>query len=165
MHWVGRANFRTAKECPDCSVRHQVVGLPEYRCQECFLADLVCAGCCLKRHWTQPLHWIEVSPFLFVIFQCSNANSSFRNGLASHLYLFPWRIWASRFSSTMPAFSATVPSPHTVHSSSNIQIAFTRSLSCIVTVLELFLTTCSFYVEASTCLPSWLSRPVPHSSC
>lgn len=85
IRWSGRADFRTAKECPDCATRHQV-GVPEFRCQECFLADLVCAGCCLRRHRTQPLHWIEVSYCLYITF---DVNDFFRSGLVSLLHLSP----------------------------------------------------------------------------
>ena len=33
--------------------------MPEFRCLDCFLPDLVCSSCCVKRHRRQPLHRIE----------------------------------------------------------------------------------------------------------
>lgn len=70
VRWEGRADFRTAKHCSDCLARSSPTpGPPNYRCRECFLADLVCESCCVKRHRTNPLHRIEVCqspPTVFV---------------------------------------------------------------------------------------------------
>ena len=151
--WLGRADFRTAKECPDCATRNRD-GTPEYRCWEYFLADIVCAACCLKRHQTQPLHWIKVHHSFLITFQSLIFNDSFRSGLVSLSYLSPWRTWASRFNLTMPAFSARIPLPCMFHLSSNTQTAFMQSLSCIAAALKWFPNTCSFYVKAFTCLLS-----------
>ena len=41
-----------------------MAGLPEYRCRECFIPDLACKVCCVKRHRAHPLHRIEVRAFL-----------------------------------------------------------------------------------------------------
>jgi len=61
IRWEGRGDFRGAKQCSDCLARHSSTpGPSEYRCRECFLADLVCQSCCVKRHRTNPLHRIEV---------------------------------------------------------------------------------------------------------
>jgi len=66
IRWAGRADFRGADRCPDCAVRRStVVGQPEYRCRECFIPDLVCQICCVKRHRAHPLHRIEVRIFPF----------------------------------------------------------------------------------------------------
>lgn len=61
MRCEGRGDFLHSKECPDCKIRRiPVPELPEYRCCECMLPDLVCAPCCVKRHRTNPFHRIEV---------------------------------------------------------------------------------------------------------
>ncbi|KAJ3503439.1 hypothetical protein NLJ89_g8431 [Agrocybe chaxingu] len=55
----GRGDFRAAA-CPDCtSRRSDVVGAAEYRCNECFMPDLTCSGCCIRRHRTHPFHCIQ----------------------------------------------------------------------------------------------------------
>jgi hypothetical protein len=62
LRWAGRADFRTAKSCADCLARSvENPGPALYRCRECFLADLVCSSCCVKRHRMHPFHRIEVS--------------------------------------------------------------------------------------------------------
>ncbi|PPQ99597.1 hypothetical protein CVT26_009183 [Gymnopilus dilepis] len=56
----GRADFRTASKCPDCVSRNvSLAGPPVYRCEECYLPDLVCESCCIRRHKLHPLHLIE----------------------------------------------------------------------------------------------------------
>ena len=66
IHWARRVDFRGADVCPDCTVQlSTVVGKPEYCYQECFVPDLVCQICCVKRHWAHPLHCIEVCIFHF----------------------------------------------------------------------------------------------------
>ncbi|PPR01605.1 hypothetical protein CVT26_013324 [Gymnopilus dilepis] len=60
LRWEGRADASTSSECPDCIARSVKAPLAaEYRCQECFLPDLVCASCCVKRHKMNPFHRIE----------------------------------------------------------------------------------------------------------
>ncbi|KDR70910.1 hypothetical protein GALMADRAFT_144380 [Galerina marginata CBS 339.88] len=59
VRWSGRGDFINARQCSDCILRKaEFPALPEYRCQECFLPDLVCASCCVRRHKAQPLHRI-----------------------------------------------------------------------------------------------------------
>ncbi|KAF9521458.1 hypothetical protein CPB83DRAFT_778711, partial [Crepidotus variabilis] len=56
----GRADFMRATQCGDCIARKSdAPGVGEYRCQECFLPDLICKSCCIRRHRQQPLHRIE----------------------------------------------------------------------------------------------------------
>lgn len=56
----GRGEWGSASGCPDCHVRGEHGISAQYRCRECFLDDLVCKGCCLRRHKQHPLHIIEV---------------------------------------------------------------------------------------------------------
>lgn len=88
IRWAGRADFRGADGCPDCAVRRSaVVGQPEYRCWECFIPDLVCQICCVKRHRAHPLHRIEVRifPFLWKSFLLTLS----RNGQDQDLWMCP----------------------------------------------------------------------------
>lgn len=72
LRWAGRGDFRNSRDCPDCLSRKvQPPGPARYRCEECFSPDLVCGGCCVKRHRSHPLHWIQVRDFrasFFVFF-------------------------------------------------------------------------------------------------
>ena len=69
IRWAGRGDFLGASNCPDCLARKSPTPKPpEYRCRECFLPDLVCHSCCLKRHRTHPLHCIEVLHLLFFFY-------------------------------------------------------------------------------------------------
>ncbi|PPQ76849.1 hypothetical protein CVT24_010586 [Panaeolus cyanescens] len=56
----GRGDFRSIDKCRDCGSKKEVQGDAIYRCaSECFLADLVCKDCCVKRHRKLPFHRIE----------------------------------------------------------------------------------------------------------
>lgn len=58
----GRGEF-DASSCPLCVSKGDVFGeLPAgvFRCQECFVGELLCAECCIKEHALNPLHVIEV---------------------------------------------------------------------------------------------------------
>ncbi|KAF9470104.1 hypothetical protein BDN70DRAFT_821745, partial [Pholiota conissans] len=60
VRWAGRGDFLNMKGCPDCAARGATApGEPEYRCEECFPPDLVCAPCCVRRHRYHPFHKIE----------------------------------------------------------------------------------------------------------
>ncbi|PPQ81774.1 hypothetical protein CVT26_010082 [Gymnopilus dilepis] len=60
LRWEGRADASITTECPDCIARSvQCPGAAKYRCYECFVPDLVCSSCCVKRHRTNPFHRIE----------------------------------------------------------------------------------------------------------
>ncbi|KAG6819140.1 hypothetical protein H0H93_014961 [Arthromyces matolae] len=60
LRWEGRGDVRGEIQCPDCLRRgNPQPGAPQYRCLECFIPDLVCADCCVRRHQQQPLHTIE----------------------------------------------------------------------------------------------------------
>ncbi|RDB23287.1 hypothetical protein Hypma_009705 [Hypsizygus marmoreus] len=60
IRWEGRGDVREVKGCPDCIARKvKDVGDAEYRCAECFLLDLVCSVCCVRRHRRNPLHRVE----------------------------------------------------------------------------------------------------------
>ncbi|KAL0567874.1 hypothetical protein V5O48_014128 [Marasmius crinis-equi] len=55
----GRGDF-TQPACVDCLARgQQTPGAGTFRCKECFLADLTCKECCVRRHRANPLHRIE----------------------------------------------------------------------------------------------------------
>jgi hypothetical protein len=60
MRTAGRSDFRNASQCADCMSRGGGPGLPIYRCKECFIPDLTCMSCCVRRHKTLPFHRIEV---------------------------------------------------------------------------------------------------------
>ncbi|PPQ80627.1 hypothetical protein CVT24_002727 [Panaeolus cyanescens] len=56
----GRGDFRKIETCPDCVSRgSETPGPATYRCESCFLGDLVCQNCCVRRHQKQPFHKIE----------------------------------------------------------------------------------------------------------
>ncbi|KAL0573000.1 hypothetical protein V5O48_008967 [Marasmius crinis-equi] len=58
----GRGDFCYAS-CVDCLARGQKGENKDqklYRCKNCFVGDLVCGGCCVRRHRSNPLHRIEV---------------------------------------------------------------------------------------------------------
>ena len=68
IRWAGRADFMGSKDCPDCILRQKPVsGSPQYRCRECFLPDLTCQLCCVKRHRAHPLHRVEVRCIPFIL--------------------------------------------------------------------------------------------------
>lgn len=68
IRWAGRADFLGSKDCPDCVLRQKPAsGSPQYRCRECFLPDLTCQLCCVKRHRAHPLHRVEVCHMLFFL--------------------------------------------------------------------------------------------------
>ncbi|KAG6835804.1 hypothetical protein H0H93_014501 [Arthromyces matolae] len=60
LRWEGRGDHCGQSLCPDC-VQRKVPdpGLPKYRCLDCFIPDLVCKECCVRRHRLHPLHVIE----------------------------------------------------------------------------------------------------------
>ncbi|KAF8201853.1 hypothetical protein BJ912DRAFT_1054145 [Pholiota molesta] len=56
----GRGDFARENKCSDCAARKRdVIAQPEYRCVDCFLPDLTCKDCCVKRHQRLPFHVIE----------------------------------------------------------------------------------------------------------
>ncbi|PPQ76859.1 hypothetical protein CVT26_001497 [Gymnopilus dilepis] len=60
LRWEGRADASCQDKCLDCVARStNPQGLAEYRCSDCFIPDLTCASCCVKRHRTNPFHRIE----------------------------------------------------------------------------------------------------------
>ncbi|KAL0578101.1 hypothetical protein V5O48_003880 [Marasmius crinis-equi] len=71
----GRGDYRKQTRCSDCKAgeeEHEVEegervkdegNRPTIRCRECFLQDLVCAKCCVRRHWDNPYHHVEVRVF------------------------------------------------------------------------------------------------------
>lgn len=59
----GRTDFRDAT-CPDCPLNTTETAKPQYRCRDCFLEDMTCQGCCLRRHRRHPFHVIEVNDLL-----------------------------------------------------------------------------------------------------
>ncbi|PPQ82566.1 hypothetical protein CVT24_004822 [Panaeolus cyanescens] len=59
----GRGDFRAINLCRDCKQKGRTdekCGDAIYRCSsECFLSELVCQDCCVRRHKTLPFHRIE----------------------------------------------------------------------------------------------------------
>jgi hypothetical protein len=61
IRWEGRGDVMGETDCRECCARVSLrPGVPEYRCLDCFLPDLTCHDCCVKRHRMHPLHVIEV---------------------------------------------------------------------------------------------------------
>ncbi|KAL0568201.1 hypothetical protein V5O48_013793 [Marasmius crinis-equi] len=64
MRWKGRADSRKQGRCSDCKGldddgKAGEERTPSYRCESCFMGDMVCKECCVKRHWDTPLHIVE----------------------------------------------------------------------------------------------------------
>ncbi|KAK0432577.1 hypothetical protein EV421DRAFT_1719423 [Armillaria borealis] len=63
LHHEGRGDYQWETACPDCVSRSRdglsMLGVPTYRCCNCFLNDLTCKLCCVQRHCHEPLHRIE----------------------------------------------------------------------------------------------------------
>ncbi|SJL15740.1 uncharacterized protein ARMOST_19245 [Armillaria ostoyae] len=59
----GRGKYRKETSCPDCIAHSKgdasALGTPSVQCRDCFLDDLVCPACCVRRHRREPLHRIE----------------------------------------------------------------------------------------------------------
>lgn len=67
MRHESRGECRTLKSCVECETRReQKKGPPTYRCRDCYMDDLLCSRCCLRRHRLNPLHRIEVSNVLLI---------------------------------------------------------------------------------------------------
>lgn len=60
----GRGDFARETRCPDCLSRGaEEPSLAEYRCSNCFLPDLTCRTCFIRRHKMNPFHNVEVGIF------------------------------------------------------------------------------------------------------
>ncbi|PPQ82484.1 hypothetical protein CVT26_012847 [Gymnopilus dilepis] len=60
LRWEGRGDAASQGQCTDCLSRcTNPPGAAEYRCDDCFVPDLTCAPCCVKRHRTNPFHRIS----------------------------------------------------------------------------------------------------------
>lgn len=58
----GRGDFISDAHCPDCLSRgSKTPEKPEFRCRDCFLPDLTCRTCFIRRHRLNPFHAVEVS--------------------------------------------------------------------------------------------------------
>lgn len=58
----GRGDFARDQRCPDCVSRgYKEASAAQFRCQDCFLPDLTCAQCFIRRHRLNPFHNVEVS--------------------------------------------------------------------------------------------------------
>lgn len=68
LRHAGRGEYRTSPSCPDClASRSEKPGAALYRCEsECFVPDLVCQECCVRRHKRLPLHRIQVCCLLYI---------------------------------------------------------------------------------------------------
>lgn len=69
IRWEGRGDYMRDSSCPDCVSRgREPPSAPEFRCLDCFLPDLTCRECCVRRHRLNPLHIVEVrSNFIFLL--------------------------------------------------------------------------------------------------
>ncbi|KAL0568511.1 hypothetical protein V5O48_013468, partial [Marasmius crinis-equi] len=67
MRGKGRGDARKQAHCSDCKgqpLEDEEEGVERdrtavYRCHDCFLQDLTCGKCCVRRHWNTPFHRIE----------------------------------------------------------------------------------------------------------
>ncbi|PPQ79259.1 hypothetical protein CVT24_007540 [Panaeolus cyanescens] len=58
--WDGRGDFWMATKCPECAASGKgVEGHALFRCQSCFVPELLCNACTIQRHKNQPLHRIQ----------------------------------------------------------------------------------------------------------
>lgn len=65
----GRGDFAHETRCPDCVSRGvEEPARAEYRCRSCFLPDLTCRLCFIRRHRMNPFHTVEVRISLTSIF-------------------------------------------------------------------------------------------------
>ncbi|KAL0572308.1 hypothetical protein V5O48_009654 [Marasmius crinis-equi] len=60
----GRGDSRKQKSCTDCKGlsedgKELEARAPLFRCRYCAMGDLVCAECCVRRHWDIPWHFVE----------------------------------------------------------------------------------------------------------
>lgn len=63
----GRGDFARDADCPDCLSRgSKKPGPALFRCTDCFLPDLTCSGCLIRRHRLNPFHNVEVIIYLFI---------------------------------------------------------------------------------------------------
>lgn len=73
LRYEGRGDFISDERCPDCLSRGVgTPGKPEFRCGDCFLPDLTCRTCFIRRHRLNPFHAVEVSPPSSYNALCSN---------------------------------------------------------------------------------------------
>lgn len=77
LRWEGRGEFMHEDSCLDCIARGHKAVKPEFRCLDCFLPDLVCQSCCVRRHRMHPFHAIEVCSHHFAV-SCVNVTPSCR---------------------------------------------------------------------------------------
>ncbi|KAL0564010.1 hypothetical protein V5O48_018046 [Marasmius crinis-equi] len=64
MRWKGRADSRKQGRCMDCKGLKEdgeadENRTPSFRCESCFMGDLVCKECSVRRHWDSPFHIVE----------------------------------------------------------------------------------------------------------
>ncbi|KAL0568106.1 hypothetical protein V5O48_013884 [Marasmius crinis-equi] len=73
MRSKGRGDARWQSRCSDCKeeveeeegavdvkMKKKRDRTPAYRCTHCFMGNLVCRFCCVRRHWDNPFHVIEM---------------------------------------------------------------------------------------------------------
>ena len=71
LRWEGRGDFIRDQHCPDCISRGSTEpSAPEFRCRDCFLPDLTCKICFIRRHRLNPFHTVEVRAHFFPQQQC-----------------------------------------------------------------------------------------------
>ncbi|RDB29162.1 hypothetical protein Hypma_015384 [Hypsizygus marmoreus] len=60
LRWEGHGDARCGESCADCKAhRVEEPGAAAIRCLDCFVPDLVCGECCVRRHRRNPLHHVE----------------------------------------------------------------------------------------------------------
>ncbi|KAK0225739.1 hypothetical protein IW262DRAFT_1266633 [Armillaria fumosa] len=81
----GRGDSHQNLKCLDCiaqNLEEVAQGEPEICCKDCFLNDLVCMPCCVRRHRQNPFHCIEVG--FFSIVRTFSADLPLSDGLLNH---------------------------------------------------------------------------------
>ena len=94
----GRGDFARDDRCPDCLSRGvKDINRAEYRCRDCFLPDLTCSACLIRRHRLNPFHNVDVSDVSYVLYLYLKipANSLLSAGMAPHFLRPPSRRRAS----------------------------------------------------------------------
>jgi hypothetical protein len=118
--------------CPDCNVPGESGA---YRCDECFFDELVCKGCCLRRHSRLPFHRIKVSSNTLLVVSRSSCLVLFRNGQACASNRLAWLIWdcesnsITHLASKMYAHSLNLALP--ISSSSTLMVSIRSTLSSV----------------------------------
>ena len=98
VKFEGRGDFAQDERCSDCLSRGMKdINCAEYRCRNCFLPDLTCSACLIRRHKLNPFHNVDVSEvFLWALSISKSGSNSFPSaGMAPHFLRPPSRrqVW------------------------------------------------------------------------